>query len=76
MNVFISRGAISLSERSLSVKVAQHAYEGSRKHFKTAGSCNIPVQGTLINCCAKLFRCRAMTGQCGDIRKMTAMLGR
>lgn len=76
MNVFISRGARSLSESSLSVKVAQHACEDSRKHFNTAGSCNTPVQGTLINCCAKVFHCRALTGRCGGIRKMTAMLER
>lgn len=76
VNVFISRAARSLSEISLSVKVAQHAFRGSRRHFKTAGSCNIPVQSTLINCCAKVFHCRALTGWCGNIQKMTAVLQR
>lgn len=75
LNVFLSKRARSLWERALNVRGAQHAYKVSRKHFKTGGSCNIPVQGILINRCAKVFHGRALTGRCGDIRKMTAMLG-
>lgn len=62
--------------RELSVRVAQHAYEDWRNLFKTAGSCNMPVQGTLTNCCAKVFQCRALTGRCSNISRMTAMLER
>jgi len=40
----------------------------------TAGICDIPAQGTLINCCAKAIPCRTLTGRCADIREMTAML--
>lgn len=65
--------------RELSVcesSTAQHTYEDWRKHFIIAGSCNTPVQGTLTNCCAEVFQCRALTGWCSDIRRMTAMLER
>lgn len=58
LNVFLSKRARSLWERALNVRVAQHAYKVSRKHFKTGGSCNIPVQGILITAVQK----RSMAG--------------